>query len=194
MTHSIKNETASQYNLELAKLPDALVVCPSCSNVPNKCLTLEEQEQALKLISDELIVSAALKIASRGLAQGIQVGSISSMVSFLQVSYAALDKESFGIVFLSTNHKIISTEILSTGTLNGASVYPREVLKAVLEHNAHAVILFHNHPSGEVRPSNDDIQITQRLKEALKLISVSILDHIILSPESSYSFAAFGEL
>ncbi|MOA19385.1 hypothetical protein D3C78_1397630 [compost metagenome] len=83
---------------------------------------------------------------------------------------------------------------LFRGTLDGASVYPREVVKLALEHNAAAVILVHNHPSGDPEPSNADRHLTYKLKEALNLVSVRILDHIVVGTEGCVSLAELGYL
>jgi DNA repair protein RadC len=88
---------------------------------------------------------------------------------------------------------LISAEILFRGTLANASVYPREVVKAALSHNAGAAVFFHNHPSGIAEPSHADEIITARLREALALIDVRVLDHLIIA-ESIYSFAEHGLL
>ncbi|MDA9982557.1 hypothetical protein N9H39_07450 [Gammaproteobacteria bacterium] len=98
------------------------------------------------------------------------------------------------MLFLDSKHRLIEFEILSHGTIDGASVYPREIVKAVLRHNAAAVILTHNHPSGICEPSSADQALTQRLKAALALIDVRILDHIILSATETTSMSEVGIL
>ena len=96
--------------------------------------------------------------------------------------------EVFACLLLDTRHQLIRYQELFKGSLNGASVYPREVVKCVLEANAAAVILAHNHPSGDCQPSQADKHITQRLRQALGLIDVTVLDHIIVG-HSVYSMA-----
>jgi DNA repair protein RadC len=96
-------------------------------------------------------------------------------------------------MLLDNRHKLIDYQELFFGTINAASVYPREVVKAVLAENAAAVIFAHNHPSGEAEPSQADIAITKRLKEALALIDVQVLDHIVIG-ETATSFAERGLL
>jgi DNA repair protein RadC len=95
---------------------------------------------------------------------------------------------------LDTRHRLIHTETLFRGTIDGASVHPREVARVVLEANAAAVILFHNHPSGEISPSAADEMITQRLRETLSLLDVRVLDHLIIGEGREYSFAETGRL
>ncbi len=96
--------------------------------------------------------------------------------------------ESFVIVFLDQQHRIIETLSMFQGTINTSAVYPREVISKVLELGAVAVILGHNHPSGETTPSNSDRAVTQKLKTALNAIDVEILDHIIVGTDAHYSF------
>lgn len=102
--------------------------------------------------------------------------------------------EVFAAVFLDNRHRVIQFEELSQGTINSASVYPREVLKLALKHNAAAVIFAHNHPSGVTRPSEADKNITQNLKAALALVDIRVLDHFIIGDGKSYSFAEKGLL
>jgi DNA repair protein RadC len=113
---------------------------------------------------------------------------------FLHVHLGAYEHEIFGVLHLDSRHRLIAVENLFRGTLNSASVHPREVVKAVLTRNAAAVVLYHNHPSsGLSEPSAADELITRRLKEALALIDVRVLDHLIIG-ESIYSFAESGLL
>jgi DNA repair protein RadC len=107
-------------------------------------------------------------------------------------SQGGLDHEQFGVVYLDKRHRVISIEILFHGTIDGASVPPREVAKRVLQESAASVILFHNHPSGIAEPSTADELITTRLKEALALLDVRLIDHLILAHGSVVSLAERG--
>ena len=113
---------------------------------------------------------------------------------YLQLQLRHLPHEVFALLLLDNQHRVLHFEILFRGTLDGASVYPREVVKLVLNHNAAAVIFAHNHPSGVSEPSRADEQITRRLKEALALIEVRVLDHLIIGDGEPVSFAARGLL
>jgi DNA repair protein RadC len=95
-------------------------------------------------------------------------------------------------LFLDNQHRVIQFEELFIGTLDSASVYPREVIKRALQHNAAAVIFAHNHPSGVVEPSPADKQLTIKLKQALALLDISVLDHFIIGDGQPYSFAEHG--
>jgi DNA repair protein RadC len=112
---------------------------------------------------------------------------------FLRFKLGKYEREVFAVMLLDNRHKLIDYQELFFGTINAASVYPREVVKAVLAENAAAVIFAHNHPSGETEPSQADISITKRLKEALALIDVQVLDHIVIG-ETATSFAERGLL
>ncbi|MBT7306578.1 MAG: DNA repair protein RadC, partial [Gammaproteobacteria bacterium] len=101
--------------------------------------------------------------------------------------------EAFGALYLDNQHRVITFEILSEGTIDGASVYPREVVRNTIRHNAAAVIFAHNHPSGVTEPSQSDYNITRTLKDALALIEVRVLDHIIVGDgENTTSLAERG--
>jgi DNA repair protein RadC len=113
---------------------------------------------------------------------------------FCRYSYAHLEHEVFGILFLNSNHELITSVELFRGSVNCAYIYPREVLKEVLKYNASAVIFAHNHPSSNTTPSQADIDITQKLIKLLKLVDVKVLDHIIVGLGGCSSFAELGLL
>ncbi len=100
--------------------------------------------------------------------------------------------EVFAALFLDNRHRVITYEELFRGTIDGASVHPREVVKQALAHNAAALILAHNHPSGVTEPSGADRSLTQRLSEALSLVGIRVLDHFIIGDGEPYSFAEHG--
>jgi DNA repair protein RadC len=111
----------------------------------------------------------------------------------LRLRLSELEHEVFAVLFLDHRHRLIAIEEMFRGTIDGASVHAREVVKATLKHNASRVILAHNHPSGVAAPSRSDEVITRRLKEALALIEVTVLDHFIVG-DSIVSFAEQGLL
>jgi len=100
--------------------------------------------------------------------------------------------EVFACLFLDTRHRVIACEELFRGTVDGASVHPREVVRRALQHNAAALILAHNHPSGVAEPSQADRRITDRLRDALALVDIRVLDHIVVGDQESVSFAQRG--
>ena len=117
-----------------------------------------------------------------------------SVRTFLQLQLSNLKREVFSCLFLDNKHRLIEYRELFFGTIDGASVYPREIVKLALELNAAAVILAHNHPSGDPEPSQADINITSKIKDALSLMDIRTLDHIIVGHGESVSFAEKGLL
>jgi DNA repair protein RadC len=113
---------------------------------------------------------------------------------YLKSKLRSYDKEVFACLFLDNQHRVIGFEELFQGTIDGASVYPREVVKRALENNAAAVIFAHNHPSGLAEPSQADIRITDKLKSALLLVDIRVLDHMIVGDGEVLSFAETGLL
>ncbi len=123
-----------------------------------------------------------------------RMGSISSPTDaseFFRMRLGGLEHEEFHVAFLDTRHRIIAVSCASRGTVDGAEVHPREIVKSALRHNAAAVLLAHNHPSGNPDPSAADRAVTARLKQALALVDVRVLDHLIVG-EIVVSMAAQG--
>jgi len=113
---------------------------------------------------------------------------------FLTAQLGGRSREAFCVVYLDTRHRVIAFETLFEGTIDSATVHPREVVKRVLDVNAAAVILAHNHPSGVCEPSAADTNLTRRLCDALQLIDVRVLDHLIIAAGETASFADLGLL
>lgn len=138
-------------------------------------------------------IARALKILESRLSyEGTAMGNPATTKKYLICKMSELKSEVFGMLMLDSQHRVIKSQNLFNGTIDGASVYPREVVRAVLEANAAAVILYHNHPSGVPEPSMADRQITRRLVDALALIDVRVLDHIIVGGTTTRSFAEDG--
>jgi len=113
---------------------------------------------------------------------------------YLTLSLALEEREHFHVLLLNNQHKLIQDVRMFSGTIDGAAVYPREVVKLALYHNANAIIFAHNHPSGICESSQADKSITQKLKAALATLNIRVLDHIIMGHEEIYSFAEVGLL
>ena len=111
---------------------------------------------------------------------------------YLALKLGAVEHELFCVIYLDNRHRILAFEELFRGTIDGTSVYPREVVKAALGHNAAAIILAHNHPSGVAEPSQADERITKRLKAALELVDIRVLDHLIVGDSACTSLASRG--
>ena len=147
-------------------------------------LTIEEQE----------IVYSALNILNDHYKPGKKLSDPAITGAFLQLRLNNLAHEVFEILWLDTQHRIIDIEMVASGTINQAAIYPREVVKSALKHNASACILAHNHPSGDVTESNADMVLTNRLKASLALIDVRVLDHFIVGGSGYLSFVLKGLL
>ena len=116
------------------------------------------------------------------------------MRDFLRLTIGRRDYEVFMALFLDAQHRVIAPEEMFRGTLSQASVYPREVVKRALAHNAAAIIFAHNHPSGVAEPSRTDEILTQNLRSALALLEVRVLDHLVVAGNDIVSFAERGLL
>lgn len=142
-------------------------------------------------------LQAVLEMARRHLFENLQRGDVlcnpSDTRQYLAAQLQSYPHEVFACLFLDNRHRVIAFEKMFYGTIDGASVYPREVVRLALKKNAAAVIFAHNHPSGVAEPSRSDEQITQRLKQALELVDIRVLDHIIVGDEL-VSFAERGLL
>ncbi|OCH50146.1 MULTISPECIES: RadC family protein [Vibrio] len=139
---------------------------------------------------NELLERAAEALAAKYKREGTFTNP-TNVKEYLKLKLGAHDREVFAVMFLDNQHQLISFEELFFGTIDAASIYPREVLKAALNHNAAAVVFAHNHPSGIAEPSQADRRITQRLVDALKLVDIRVLDHIVVG-ENCVSFAEKG--
>lgn len=141
-------------------------------------------------------LQAVLEMARRALVEDIKLTdaltSPKSVRDYLKLTLARLAHEVFVAVFLTSQNRVIKVEEIFRGTLTQTSVYPREIVKLALAHNAAAVIFAHNHPSGEPNPSQADRALTKTLADALALIDVRVLDHFIVAPGASLSFAEQG--
>jgi DNA repair protein RadC len=143
-------------------------------------------------------LQAVLEMAKRALAEEMKIvdalSSPTAVRNYLKLTLAQLPHEVFVSVFLTSQNRVIAVEELFRGTLTQTSVYPREIVKRALAHNAASVIFAHNHPSGEPQPSQADRSLTKTLAEALALVDVRVLDHFIVAPGAALSFAEQGML
>lgn len=143
-------------------------------------------------------LQAVLEMARRHLWEGIQrddtLRDPADTRRYVAARLRDYGHEVFACLYLDNRHRVIHFEELFRGTIDGASVHPREVVKRALHHNAAAVILAHNHPSGVAEPSRADQTLTQRLKDALALVDIRVLDHIVVGDNGTVSFAERGLL
>lgn len=143
-------------------------------------------------------LQAVLELARRALAQQMRQKPIfdtpATLMDFVRLQIGSKPYESFMVMFIDATHKLIAFEEMFRGTLSTTSVYPREVALRALHHHAAGVVLAHNHPSGTVLPSHQDMSLTSKLKAALGLLDILVLDHVIVSQTQAFSMAAEGML
>lgn len=143
-------------------------------------------------------LQAVMELARRAIAEQMQAGCVlsspDSASSYLRLTIGSQSVESFVVMFLDVKNRLIASEEMSRGTLTHTSVYPREIVKAALRHNAASVILAHNHPSGVAEPSSADMQLTRALMQALALVDVRVIDHFVIAGPQVHSFAEHGQL
>lgn len=144
--------------------------------------------------SPDQIVEAARRLVDQRVPQGTPFKDPEVARGFFKDKLAGLEREVFAAAFLDTRHRLIEYAELFHGTIDGAEVHPREVAKVALRSNAAAVIVSHNHPSGEVEPSAADRAVTARLKQALAMLDVRLLDHVIVGGTATLSMAKQGWL
>ncbi|BBP45105.1 DNA repair protein RadC [Thiosulfatimonas sediminis] len=140
------------------------------------------------------IIKMANYLTRQRLKKGTDLSSPEKSYDYLQTLLQNQEREVFGVILLDQQHRIIQYQELFQGTINQASVYPREIVKQALMNNAAAVILVHNHPSGDPTPSMADKQLTQIIKEALALVDIRTLDHLVVGHEGYRSLAKMGWL
>ena len=174
----------------------------SCSAATSRCAHCCRRRPAVCLATPGIGVAgycrlqAALELARRHYAEAMRAGpalhSPAATREFLIARLRDMPHELFCCLHLDNRHRLIAFEELFRGTIDGASVHPREVVKQALARNAAAVILAHNHPSGVAEPSHADELITRRLREALQLVDIRVLDHLIVADNGCLSFAERG--
>jgi DNA repair protein RadC len=141
------------------------------------------------------VIDRALEIVGRCLRQsGACMAHPDAVKQYIRLHIGGETVEVFCVMYLDAQNRVIAFDKLFTGTLTQTSVYPREVVRSALAHGADAVILTHNHPSGAIHPSRADEALTQTLKEALALVDVRVLDHVIVSGDKALSMAEKGLL
>ena len=138
------------------------------------------------------IIEQALALLACEMRETDTLAAPDAVKDYLRLKLAAKDHEVFAVVFLDCQNRVIETEEMFRGTLTQTSVYPREVVRASMKHNAASVILAHNHPSGSTTPSRADEHLTQTLKAALALVDVRVLDHLIVTTGEVLSMAERG--
>ena len=152
------------------------------------------EKSRYRTADSEQVLAAAQQIVDKRMVRGTSFKDPSVACEFFRDKLGHLEREVFAAVMLDTRHRLIDYIELFQGTIDGAEVHPREVVRAALRFNAAAVLVAHNHPSGELEPSAADRAVTVRLKQALALVDVRLLDHVIVGGRQSQSMAASGLL
>jgi DNA repair protein RadC len=159
----------------------------------NDLFTTDATGATRSATADE-ILDAARAILAHRVRRGAAISNPRHTRDYLRLHLAPHEHEIFAILFLDNRHRVIEFVPLFRGTVDGASVYPREVVKEALRRNAAAVILAHNHPSGVAEPSQADELITTRIRDALALVDIRVLDHLVVTGDTIVSFAERGLL
>jgi DNA repair protein RadC len=161
---------------------------------PFRYLEATGQYKVLRPLTANEILVKAKSIIKRQFQRGKAISSPDECREFLMLELSSLEHELFYCIFLDNQHRIIKSECCFKGTIHHANVYPRELLKRALKLNAKALILAHNHPSGQSEPSKEDKAITKSLIDALALVEITVLDHFVIGGTELFSFAEAGLL
>lgn len=154
----------------------------------------EVQKQIQAYGNEDAVIAAAMEILRGRMSDRRRLASPQEVREYLALNLQQLQYEVFWVVYLDAQNRVLAAEEAFRGTLTQTSVFPREVVKRALHHNAAAVIFSHNHPSGIAEPSRADEALTQTLKHTLALVDVKVLDHFIIGEGVSMSFAERGLL
>ncbi len=175
---------------------DAVGLCeadaPELSST--KRLWIQGDFDELRPATPAEVIAASRCLMTRRVRRGVALDSPHVVRDFLAIKLGALEHEVFSVLLLDTRHRLIEYVELFRGTIDGASVHPREVVKLALARNAAAIILAHPHPSGIAEPSAADELITRRLREALALVDIRVLDHLIIAGGEAVSLCERGLL
>ena len=159
----------------------------------NKPCKIRDTNGEYHSVEPDELLSVAQQCIRQLLTNGEALDSAKSAKQYFQLQLGALEREAFHAIWLDSQHRVIALSEIARGTIDSASIYPREVVKESLACNAAAVIFGHNHPSGLATPSESDKHITKRLQDALALVDVRVLDHLVVG-ENIASFAEMGLL
>jgi len=156
-------------------------------------LFIKDQSGDYQPAPKEIIFTEANRLSSSQLRRGVYINSSDAAKAAIQNKLSNHEYEMFACLFLDTAHRLLSFKEMFKGSVNCATVHPREVVKEALRLNAAAVVLAHNHPSGETVPSLQDIELTRKLKKILKVIDVTVLDHLVIGDDIA-SMADLGHM
>jgi DNA repair protein RadC len=189
-------EGSVQLALPLAKLPRHPISTDAdgSARTPRSDQLWVRERDELRVAPAGEVIAAARRAMTRRLRRGAALDSPRAVRDFLALKLGTLEHETFAVLLLDARHRLIDYVELFRGTIDGASVHPREVVKLALARNAAALVLAHPHPSGVPEPSQADELITKRLRDALALVDIRVLDHIIVAGGEAISLAESGLL
>lgn len=164
------------------------------TSAPPKPLFVRSGTRCYEVASADDIVEAARTLIDQRFKRGASFANPADASAYFQAKLGGLEREVFAAAFVDTRHRLIEYRELFMGTVDGAEVHPREVVRQALRCNAAAILVAHNHPSGSTEPSAADRAVTARLKQALALVDVRLLDHIIVGGAETASMAARGAM
>jgi DNA repair protein RadC len=164
----------------------------SVDTAASNALLVRDVNGQYRPASAEEILQRARQVLSHRILRGATMSSPQAVKDFLRLGIGTLEHEVFAVIFLDAQNRLIVIKEMFRGSVSQTSVYSREVVKEALMLNAAAVILAHNHPSGVAEPSRADEFLTQRLKTALAMVEVTVLDHLVVSAVETVSFAERG--
>lgn len=192
----LRTGLAGRHVLQLAQ--DVLDACGGIAGLLHADAEALRKVRGLGGTAKRAELLAVMELARRAMAQRLAerpaFETPDAVAQYLQLHLAHKPHEVFAVLFLDTRHHLLAMEELFRGTLAQTSVYPREVVQRALHHGAAAVVLAHNHPSGDVQPSRADLALTESLRAALALLDVRVLDHVIVGPGRFLSMAQQGLL
>lgn len=166
----------------------------------NTIFAPEKEVKKVKGLGDSTVILFALlketfiRLSLQPLKERPVVSSDTHVIEYYKNMLSLEKKEQFRVMFINSSNKLIAEEQLQHGTVDQVNIYLREVVQRALDHGSSAVIVVHNHPSGNPKPSKEDIIMTENLKHSLSVVNIKLLDHIIIAENSTYSFAAFHKL
>ncbi len=155
-------------------------------------LYIKTESGQYRTAREDDVIAEATSIYDRYFVRDTLMDSLDKASEYIKLKLSSLEHEVFVCLYLDNRNRLISFDEMARGTIDGASVYPREIVKTALQYNAAAIIFAHNHPSGLTEPSMADKAITTKLKKALKLVDIRVLDHFIIGEGKPYSFAENG--
>ena len=166
------------------------------SSIRNLVISFNDKKSELKefgsatLFVAKLISEINLRVLKEEMEDGIILSNWSSVIKYLQVKYGGISHEKFSILYLNTRYKLLDLVEFGSGTVDESAVYVREVVKTGLDLGATNIVICHNHPSGEVDPSEADIEVTHKIIQAAYTVDIKVIDHFIISKNKHYSFKA----